>query len=381
MELKENKYVDINPITKGKRMLIFLGDFFINFIVAFVFFGVMVTPLAKLVTNFDAKSELFEAYEKDRIDILYDNELIYYEDEVNKYNEHIYMKHTYDRFLSYYVLTKEISFELTNENYGKYPKNEVVKHYYIDVRNTPNKYNEIFDKYNNKVGYFIKDDNNYILKEEYRSTLEEYFNPMGQMSDVGLTLYDDVASEIFFALFGEILTDINKKDVDLQSNNYPYSYNEYSLMAEEIRDYHVLMLSISALISYVLSTLLVYLLYPILTKTKRSPTMSICKIDRININDFNKPKNYTLFTNFIYSLVLNLPYVMFLPATLVPFTYIFTFYILVTFSFISLLFILISFIFLLFNDFVRSLSDRFTKTVLISEADLYEIYKAKGYFK
>lgn len=381
MELENKKYLDIQPISKGKRILLYLGDFFINFILAFVFFGVAITPLGKVMTNYETKSQLFEKYEKERIDILYDNELIFYSDEVYKYDQNIYMKFTYDCFLSYYVLTSPVEFKISNDRFGQNESNEVIKHYYSSIRNNDDKYYDLFTKYNDKVGYFILEQETFKLKDEYRIQLIEYFNPMGEMSEVGLNLYDDLASKVFFALFGEILTEISNENVDLRSNKRQYSYNEYTKMAEDIRSYHLTLLTICAFISYLLSSLLVYVIYPLVVKSKRTPTMSIFRIDRINIYDFNKPKKVSLFILFIYAFTFNFPFIMFLPMTLVSFAYLFQFSALVSFSLVSLLFNIFSLIVLLFDSFSRTISDKLSKTVLISEADLLEVYKAKGYME
>ena len=67
--------------------------------------------------------------------------------------------------------------------------------------------------------------------------------------------------------------------------------------------------------------------------------------------------------------------------TLVSFAYLFQFSALVSFSLVSLLFNIFSLIVLLFDSFSRTISDKLSKTVLISEADLLEIYKAKGYME
>ena len=46
-EIEENKQevVEITPIKKGRRILLFLADFFINFILCFVLFNAVIMPL------------------------------------------------------------------------------------------------------------------------------------------------------------------------------------------------------------------------------------------------------------------------------------------------------------------------------------------------
>lgn len=381
MEIKQNKYVDINPISKWKRIGVFLGDFFINFIVAFILFGAAITPLGKVMTSYENKANEFEICEKNRINILYDNELIFYEDEVYKYHEKIYLEYTYECFLSYYVLTGQVDFIPSSPKFGRYLSNEVIKHYYFDIYKNESKYYELFDKYNDKVGYFEKNLTNYILKEEYCSQLLDHFNPLGEMSEVGEEIFNNIASDVFFPLFAEILTNISDPSIDLSSPNYNLTYNQYSLRAENIRNYHTILLTICGFISFLLSTLLIYLIYPLIVKSRRTPTMSILKVDRINIDNFNHVGKLTYFVLFIYAIAFNLSFVMFLPMTLVSFAYTFQFSILVSFSFVSFVLLLISFIVLLFDPYSRCTSDKLSKTLLISEDDLIEIYKARGYMK
>ena len=43
--------LEIHPLSKWKRILLFLADYFIGFICAFILVNVAVMPLASLITN------------------------------------------------------------------------------------------------------------------------------------------------------------------------------------------------------------------------------------------------------------------------------------------------------------------------------------------
>ena len=199
------------------------------------------------------------------------------------------------------------------------------------------------------------------------------------MSEYGKGIYDDIASYIFFALFGEVLNDIVTND--LTYSGAARTYNENAKLAKEIQTYHRTLLSISAVVAYVLSTTILQLIIPLAFKSKRTFTMMCLKVDRININDLNKPRKLTTLVNFVYSIAFNFAFVMFLPISFVSFAYIFEFSMLVSFSLVSLLFVLISMFVLLFSNYCQTISDKLTSTVLISEEDLNTIYKARGYLK
>ena len=65
----QNKELNIKVISKWKRILINLGDFFINFILAFLIFNVAVTPVGKVFTDYNTKSKQFETCETLKTDI------------------------------------------------------------------------------------------------------------------------------------------------------------------------------------------------------------------------------------------------------------------------------------------------------------------------
>ena len=54
---KEEKTFDILPVKKGRRMLIYLADFFVVLIISMILFNIAVYPLAKLATGSQKKEE------------------------------------------------------------------------------------------------------------------------------------------------------------------------------------------------------------------------------------------------------------------------------------------------------------------------------------
>ena len=70
MEEQEQKYIDIHPLTKWKRLLVFLGDYFISFIIAFTLFNLAIFPLAKIAFGTQSKSEHASALEKQAVSLL-----------------------------------------------------------------------------------------------------------------------------------------------------------------------------------------------------------------------------------------------------------------------------------------------------------------------
>lgn len=50
---QEQKYLDIYPISKGKRILTFLADFFITLITSIFLFNIIIYPIGKTIAKTD----------------------------------------------------------------------------------------------------------------------------------------------------------------------------------------------------------------------------------------------------------------------------------------------------------------------------------------
>ena len=80
MSNKETKFVDIYPSKKSHRILVWVGDFFINFICAILFFNIAVFPITKAIVNYDdIKLEMADCQD-DMMDVLYENKVLFYEE-------------------------------------------------------------------------------------------------------------------------------------------------------------------------------------------------------------------------------------------------------------------------------------------------------------
>ena len=75
-EQKEKVVVEVTPIKKGRRVLVFLADFFLAFLATFVFLNVMVMPIAQAITGFDAKKNAHNNSLKMMYKILYENKVV-----------------------------------------------------------------------------------------------------------------------------------------------------------------------------------------------------------------------------------------------------------------------------------------------------------------
>ena len=384
---KQNKEieVDIHPISKWKRILLYLGDMMISFILSVLLLTVAVMPIASLI----AKPNRKEAHQMElrRDDILYDHQLLFYKSEDDasypKYDFNANLVYSFNRWLAYYVF-EDGDPALDPTNYPEYkhlPENEIIYHYYHDILGDDLTYKKMFQGHESNYLFFTYNDDfptsNAILKTEYKNEVIPFFDPGDKMSSSGTKIYDAL-SDLYASLFGVVLKDIyNNPDHDLKDSTDTYSYRECQKYIEKVnRDYNLL-IAISALIAYVLSWALVHILYPLINSSNRTPTMSVMQLDRLGINNlYPINKKEAAFTA-SYFLLFDMPFLMFLSLSYTSLIYTLSVPLLPFFSLLSLFVIIISLFVLIFNGFDRSLSDLLSHTVIVSTDEVDGIIKAK----
>ena len=101
-EIQEQKTVNVSPISKGKRILAFLADFFLLFIVTFVIFNVMVMPLGNLMTKSSEKQTKNDNAAIAQFNILYEQKVMLHENDSDLYYYNANVEYTMNCWLSYY---------------------------------------------------------------------------------------------------------------------------------------------------------------------------------------------------------------------------------------------------------------------------------------
>ena len=71
---KEVIEIDIHPISKWRRILVFLGDFFIHFIISIIMMNIAVMPICSIFVK--PESEKSYAKKKKRDDVLYEHKIM-----------------------------------------------------------------------------------------------------------------------------------------------------------------------------------------------------------------------------------------------------------------------------------------------------------------
>lgn len=369
---EENENIlEIAPIGKGKRTLLFFADFFLSFLLSFIIFNVAVTPLGYLITDYDKKSEVSSTYEDMKLDILYGRDLLYYHDEDDKYLFSYSLSFTYDVFLSYFCLDEETSPNVNYPEYGHKKANDVIWTYYSNIRNNDSQYIDLFEKYNLDE-YFKEIDNQFVLKDIYKEELAPYFNPTSDLSNQGMNYYDEIGQKFFFNLYGEVISDIELND--LTYSGAALSYNDADVFIRIFELFYRDFFTYSSIIAYFIVWLVYFFIIPFFRKKHQTIGMSLMKVQRLNIHRLKLYSKVESALGSIYPLFTGASICFLLPMTIVGVAFPFSLPILIYIIVMALLFQVVSAIFLIFNSYNRTITDWCSQSVCVSNENLDAIY-------
>ena len=379
LDQQENNAVDIHPLKKGKRILLFLADFFIHFILSFLLFNVAVAPIGKVITDYENKNLEHMVLTTEMYDHYYKSGVIF--KAVNSEYTDITagIEYTYRCFLSFFVLDNEESIDANYPQYGHKMENDVIYHYYHDIRSNDDAYFNSFKNYNEKNNYFVFDSvsSSFSLKNEVKNELYSFYDPKDEMGNVGKGYYNDILENVFNPMLAEVMVDIDKNDLHFEGEKY--SFLECKNRIKELETYHDRLMTICGLISHFVSWLALFLIVPLVNSDRKTLGMLFMKIHVLNFNDLNIVKRGAYVFNSIYYLFATMLGLMFVPSLLVPFNNLFASGFLVYSSIFAAILLLADLIFLLINQYNRSLIDFATRSLYLTEKEMSELYRARGY--
>ncbi|MBO4668015.1 MAG: hypothetical protein J5666_07845, partial [Bacilli bacterium] len=279
-EQEEKKVIELKPLGKWKRILLFLGDFFIAFIISFTLFNIAIFPIAKAIFKTDDKYNSAENYERQATQLLIDSGFLYADPQKAYPSFEKDVNYTFKVFLSYYAFD-ETQPDSNNPQYGHKLENEVIYAYY-STQLTVDKYIADFKELNKEDSFFeIGDTYESIkLKNDFKELLS------GELLEVSEDKYSshmtNFRDHIFARLF-YLKVYQNILDHDFVKNGI--SYNNLVQKSREISKNLQWIAVGASLVSAVLGWSVVYLIYPLINGERRTMTMSVMKVDKLNIKN------------------------------------------------------------------------------------------------
>ncbi len=366
--------IDIKPLKKFKRILSYFSDAFLQFILCFFLFNVAAVPLGKLMTGFDAKNEGYVQSSQDVRDILLGSKILFLRYQGDAFNYDDNLAYTYDVWLSYYAVGQEESLDNLHPQYGHKEENEVIRHYFVDIRANESDYLTRFAEVDPGT-YFVKDGSSFALTPAVYEAVHPYFDPLDQISEDGKKVYGEIRDKVFANLYAQVMYDVNEHDLVYQGK----SYNQAMKTIAAVEEYQKGLLTYSLLIAYFLSWGVYFLLIPLLSKRRKTFSMLFMRVERIDIRSLSLCRRsqavlfglYSAFTCFWPS--------FFLPISYIGFNALFGMTSILVLSLLSLALMITTIIFVLASAFNRSLEDKLSLSAMLEGDELDKIYRAKGY--
>ena len=369
----QQKVIDIQPISKGKRVLAFLADFFLLFIVTFVIFNALVMPISSIIVDTTSRTNKSNDAARVQFNILYEEKIMHHENEQDIYYYNANVEYTMNCYLSYYSFNDTDVLE-AHPQYGHKEENEIIKHFFFDIRNNKEAYLNAIKEFNLEHNYFQISGDDITVIDEVKTNLKLSFFSPNDMSKEGKEMLANMQNG-FMNFYASVFEDIKKNDIIHDGT----SYLEYQAIVDAAEKFFQWHLVVASAISYLISLLVYFLLIPLIHKDNRSLAMMMMKITRIGTNNLYLLNNVENALYLIYMLAFNLPVIFFMPMTYVAFPYLFSIPLLPALLFVGLILIIVSLIFILASSLNQSLCDKLSRSVIIKNDDLDEIYRAKGY--
>ena len=370
----KQRVIEIKPLSKWKRILLSLADWAISFILSFVLFNLAIFPLAKIIFNTEDKYNETVELEKASNALLVNNGILFSRGgEDDSFEEDV--EFTFEVFLSYYAFDEEDVTGSPYSQYGHKEGNDVVKTYLINYLDNESLYLEAFNKVNITNSYFNigQDKDSITLKDTYKDVLGAEL--LEGVSSLHTETYTNVRDNVFANLFYiYVYEDITHNDFVVGD----VSYMGYISQIDKIYEGLDWLTVGSVLVSTLLSWAGIYLIYPLINKSRRTPSMSAFKVEKLNYKTLAEVERKEAVFHSFYHLILCFSYMIFLPALFFGLPYCFSLPLLFALGAIALLLSVASLFIILFNEYNRSGSDILSQIVIIPNNELDEMYRKQN---
>ena len=368
------RIIEVSPASPGRRVLAYLADIFLNVILAILLFEMVVFQVGKVAINYQQimKDDLVK--EQTRYQILYDNNLLRYDDkESEEYDIGVNLATTFNDFLKFYI------FEETSDQY------EVFYHYFITIKEEASFKVADLNKFYYELAptYFEEKTYNRLgtldLKEEMKISFKANFIEGDEMSEDAKIMYSDFQRTFFLNMYQKIL--LNAKETDLVSPLSGASYLKLTLELNILRGSLNNTYIICAFISFFLSNLILFLFVPLFTKKGRTFSEKILKLERVNketLNHLSKPLKINIF---LLKMVDSLALLFLVPILSTGLSFLFKIPLLYLPSLIGIGIGIINLILIFARQYNDGLLEITTDSVILDEKSLDEFYEELNYGK
>lgn len=352
-------YVDVHPISRFSRFLVHFCDMLLSFFLSLFLFSVLIFPVGNKITGYDSISQDSKVSREKMADVLFENSLLSYQEKGEEFT--ISMTYSSKCYLNGF---------LKNDT-----ENEYFRHYYVDFLKDESSYLEFYRK--NGATYFDVTDK-VMMKEDIRNLLLPSLDEKDTLSTQGSETYRRFTESFFPNLYSVLVKDLlSNEKISSESPLYQYRISKERIDVNQTKQDWII--SVSAYLSYLVSTLICFLMIPMISRRGKTLSMMCFRVERVGKDNLRILRRRERLLSYAFHFIFNLTPLMLIPSLYIDFATLFSIPGLLTFSLIGLGFVLVSFVFMCFNELGRTLSDFLTKSVYLSKDDLEKLAMLKGY--
>ena len=364
----EKKEITIYSTKLTRRILIYLADLILTLLVAAFFYEIVVAPLYKFSSDYSKRAQEVSTNYRARIGILYSNNLLFYDNEAEKFDMQKNLEVTSDDFLRYYTYDQSAE------------TSEIFYHYFCEIRNLDvENLNKLYVKYGED--YFDKSSftsvGTYTLKDEVVNLFRPNFVAGDELSEDGLREYEHFESVFFLNMYSEMLNDVEKND--LSNPNLEITYNGYTKLINDFDSYYWNFVTIASVVSFLIACAILYFLIPLINKKGRTLSEMILKVEHVKIKNIEYLKKGKICILGFFNTINSLPILFLVSMASSGFNGILSLTYLLVFSGISLVFVIVELFMIIFTKFSQSSKEILTKSILVDTKLIDEYYKLKSY--
>lgn len=356
------------PMKASKRVLAWLADIFMVFILTVFIFEVAVLPIAKLTIGYSSILNSSEELAQQRSEILYNNEVLYYEEDKSEsfstsleYTSELYLKAQYD------------------SSTGKEAQKDVIYNYFIELRGKSIGDLNLFLKEFGTQYYDFNSsatEESYKLKESFVNLIAPLYTPGDELSDSGEEAVNNFKNNVFLNLYKEVMLDIEKNDLTDKGSDKSYISlsEEITILTNQVNYLY----TIASYLSFALISIIYLFLFPLFLKSHKTLGEKIMKVNYV-FNDDLRGQNMimrTIHSSFLF--LEAMPLLFFVPAINIGINDAFSLSYILFPAIIFLLLSLIDVLFVVFSKFNESIPEMILGEIAVDDETIDRFEKTKG---
>lgn len=373
--------ITISSAGTGKRILSFLADFFIAFIISCFVFQLVVFNISKASFNYEGLLDKSDEIYKTRLNLLIEKRVLIpptLSEDKKEYSYDEAVENTFDVFLYYYAFKEDV--EVSKDD-------DIVSYYWLnneneEYRKEQSEINNIFIGSDPNQKYFenITDKNGrLVMTLHYKALFAPYFDENNELSSTGKDALIKFKNEFYVPLYGQIYTDLmahNQKFIELDNKQIKNNNKINSVISG------------SASVSFFIVCICYYFVVPLCNKKRRTFAKMILKLEVVDEKSYKYLKIPMVVARSLIDILENLAFLIFVPFTAVNIAYCFSLDFIrignfaisnIIIMLVSLLFSLISLGICMLNQKRKSIKELSSSSIVILEKDLDNYYLEMGY--